>query len=713
MKRLINVRYPLCFCIGLILGIYASFETYFGNIWLVICFAVVLTALFIVCLATKSSLYKAVLCAAIALTVGFACMQLAIVDQNGNAAVSQEVVITGRVCDVKRNGKKYNAVYLEDCTDNGGVKLRGRIRYVVFDGDKYQTGDVLTLRGTLDSVYPVKADVNTFYVKNNVRYDITDVTELDSMLGQVKLDEKIRRYIYDTTKTYMQDNGDVAYALLTGDRNALDENKADAFSAAGIAHLLAVSGLHVGFLVAICTFLLKRFKLPVWAELAILLVPLLFYAYICAFSPSVMRAVIMLACAYVVRAVFGSYDMLTSMSVAAIIILLISPLYLFDLGFQLSFLSVFGIATLYLQINRALKRKVKNRFVVGALSSLSLSFSCSVATFFAVAVSYGKAATLGVLVNVVAIPLVTVTFSLSIFGMLPWVFHYALWLADKILQAVVIVAEWVAGLQFAVVVVPVMGLAVVATIAFLFVIGGYVNLQKVGKTVAYSLCACIMAASVVLSVVPKNCGEQVYVSYGFEDVTMAATSSDNEMAIIGNVGDVSFSSVLDDFCAKRKRAKLYLYVPNFSECDAEAFANFLDGYKVDAVYLLDFSGNDKAQTEIDKRGVKLYRQLPNTQNGGKVKVLSVYDGALCGVVAEVNGMKAATFFSEELQTANALKIHSDLDFAALGFESDAVSSLQIPAGVPKHNALPNYYGANKYGNFTITQKDGTISISFR
>lgn len=713
MKRLVNIRYPLCCLIGLVLGIFSAFETYFGNIWLIIICASICLAFFVICLIKKSKLYKLILFIALFIAMGFGYMQFVIIRQNSNVAVSQEVVITGRVCDLKRNGNKNNVLYLEDCNTSSGTKIYGKIRYVVFDGDLYETGDVLTLRGILDSTYPIKSDVNTFFTKNNVRYEISHVTELEQHSGDLKLNEIVRRYIYNVSNTYMTDNGDIMYALLTGDRNALDENKSDAFAAAGIIHLLAVSGLHVGFLVAIFCFVLRRFKLPAIAELAILLVPLIFYAYICSFSPSVMRAVIMLACAYLVRSVFGSYDMLTSMSFAAIIVLLISPLYLFDLGFQLSFLSVLGIATIYPRINRALNLRKRNKFCRVALNSIALSFSCSVATFFAVAINYGKVATLGVLINIVAIPLVTIAFSLGVFGMLPWIFHYVLWLADKLLRAVVFIAESIAKLEFSAVAVPVVGFAVIASVVFLFIIGGYVNLRKVGKSIAYGICAAIIVVSVALAIIPRRCQEQVYVAYSYNDVTVVATDSNNEMAIIGTVGTVSFNNALNDYCSKRRVEKCSIYIPDFSECNVEYLRVLLDNYKIDCVYLLDVSGNDGAEKLLDEYNVRTVRQFPNTITGNGVKVRSLYDGSFCGTVIEINGMKVARLEANELQMENIVKIHSDLDFVVLNDASDAVSARQIPSSVYKHNALPNYYGANKCGNFTITQKDGTISISFR
>lgn len=712
MKRLVNVRPPLFCAVGLVVGIFSAYEAYFGNYWYLIaaCFlAVAATVIFAI---RKRRLLIITVATILFIAVGYGLMSLAIYRQNANAIIAKEGVITGRVCDIGRNGNVNNVIYLEDCHIDG-VKLDGRVKCAVVDGSTYNTGDVLTLRGTVNSTYPVQATVKTGLVRHNVRYEVSAKTFFEQMSGELKLDEKIRRYVYDATDNYMGDNAAVMYALLTGDRNAMDESKLNDFQSAGIIHLLAVSGLHVGFIVAVIGFVLKRFRLPTLVEWAILLVPLVFYAYVCGFAPSIIRAIVMLSCAYVARAVFGSYDILSSLSVAVIVILCISPLYLFDVGFQLSVLSVYGISTIYLRVRRAVNKRRLPKVVSTLLGSLSLTAACSLSTFFAVAVSYGKIPTLSVLTNLVAIPIVSVAFVLGLFGLIPSIFGYLLWLADKLLQVVSLGAKWLSSLQISVIYVYAVTLSVAVGVILLFVLGEYVNIGKIGKIVTYAVGVLVICLTTIISAIPKEQGNQAFVSYGYRDTILVATSQENDMAIVGSFGDDYVFNDAFDYARSCKVNDCVLYITDFASCNVNNIEKLVDNLPVSKAYVLDNSGNDEVVNLLKSRDITALYQQANAQAGNGVKVQSVYDGPLCGAVVTCKDMKLAVLWGSDIQMSNFAKSRPDVDFAVLNNACEAFSVNGVPTTSFYQSPLINNYGANKYGNFTIKQKDDTITLSFR
>ncbi|MBO2516146.1 MAG: DNA internalization-related competence protein ComEC/Rec2 [Clostridiales bacterium] len=132
-------------------------------------------------------------------------------------------------------------------------------------------------------------------------------------------------------------------ALLLGNRTDLPEETQAAFTNAGIAHLLAVSGLHVSLLAAALMLLLKPFHLPPWARLTAVSVFLLLYCAVVGFSASVVRASILTFIMLLSVVARRRTDPLTALSAAFIGILLIRPLDLFTNGFILSFSAVLGI----------------------------------------------------------------------------------------------------------------------------------------------------------------------------------------------------------------------------------------------------------------------------------------------------------------------------------------------------------------------------------
>jgi len=141
-------------------------------------------------------------------------------------------------------------------------------------------------------------------------------------------------------------NGEMIYSAMFGDKTNLNQDLYDAYKGSGVAHLLAVSGLHVGLVSAIIYWILKRLRVNGWARVAIVASLLFCYAYLCNFSYSIMRASIMSLVLMIAPLLFREHDLLNSICFAGIIILLIEPIAIFSLSAQLSFGCVFGIAML-------------------------------------------------------------------------------------------------------------------------------------------------------------------------------------------------------------------------------------------------------------------------------------------------------------------------------------------------------------------------------
>ena len=129
----------------------------------------------------------------------------------------------------------------------------------------------------------------------------------------------------------------VLSALTLGHKGDLDKETREAYSVAGIAHVLALSGMHIG----IIWFLLRWLK-------GGLVIPLLWaFAFIVGLEPSVVRAVVMCMLMELGRLSGSKVFSMNTLSVAAFFMLLYNPFYLFDVGFQLSFVAVASILLFY------------------------------------------------------------------------------------------------------------------------------------------------------------------------------------------------------------------------------------------------------------------------------------------------------------------------------------------------------------------------------
>ena len=162
-------------------------------------------------------------------------------------------------------------------------------------------------------------------------------------------------------------------AILTGDRGEVSEKSYTALTEAGLSHILAVSGMHCGFLMALAGFLLQSRKLQ-----ALLGIPLLaFYAALTGGSPSVLRACIMLSLPLLAILARRESDGPTSLLAALLLILLANPFAAASVSLQLSFAAMAGILWLTPKLYRGLVGEKKRgkawgkifRFLAAAFST--------------------------------------------------------------------------------------------------------------------------------------------------------------------------------------------------------------------------------------------------------------------------------------------------------------------------------------------------------
>jgi competence protein ComEC len=168
----------------------------------------------------------------------------------------------------------------------------------------------------------------------------------------------------------------VIKALILGQRNTISKELLQEYTKAGAIHILAVSGLHVGIILLILTSLFKPLeKLKNGKVIKTILIVLLLwgFAVIAGLSASVVRAVTMFTAVAIgmtfERKTFVLHSLITSMFV----LLLIKPLFLFDVGFQLSYLAVFSIVAIQPMLSNLWNPKLKITTKIWQLFTVSLA----------------------------------------------------------------------------------------------------------------------------------------------------------------------------------------------------------------------------------------------------------------------------------------------------------------------------------------------------
>lgn len=147
----------------------------------------------------------------------------------------------------------------------------------------------------------------------------------------------------------------IIQALVLGEKKDINKNLYEAYAAAGAVHILAVSGLHVGILYLILAFLfkpLKRLKYGIFMHSIIVVVLLWCFAVLSGLSPSVTRAVTMFSFFALAHLLNRRTNSTNTLFLSLLTLLIINPLWLFQVGFQLSYLAVFFIVWLLPVFNR-------------------------------------------------------------------------------------------------------------------------------------------------------------------------------------------------------------------------------------------------------------------------------------------------------------------------------------------------------------------------
>jgi competence protein ComEC len=194
-------------------------------------------------------------------------------------------------------------------------------------------------------------------------------------------------------------------AMTLGVRDELGDLR-EVFAASGLAHVLALSGLHVGVLAGALAILVRPLG---WPVPYLVVLGIMAYVSVVGASPSVLRAALMVITVALAGALrTGSLAPLASLALALGISLLVAPAWIHDLGFQLSYLSVAGIALLapallaLVPVPRAGWRRTLRLAVVGGAS---VSVAAQAASASLVASSFGALPLASPLVNLVAVPL--------------------------------------------------------------------------------------------------------------------------------------------------------------------------------------------------------------------------------------------------------------------------------------------------------------------
>lgn len=251
--------------------------------------------------------------------------------------------------------------------------------------------------------------------------------------------EEQQRLLEPIAKLNLTDEEKSVLATITvGYRQAMNREVRNRFSATGVAHILAVSGFHVAIVCGFLSFLLSflpRKGLGKWLRYLLTIVLLWTFVAVTGFAASAVRAGLMLTL-FLTGLLLGRLtERYNILAASAFCMLVYEPLYLFDIGFQLSYLAVFSI--LYFQPRLQRLIEIRNPFLLTPWSWITVTVSAQMGTTFLCLYYFGRFSTVFLLTNLPLTLLATLLVPACLVWMLlPAGFPGAGWLQ--------VVVEWLA-----------------------------------------------------------------------------------------------------------------------------------------------------------------------------------------------------------------------------------------------------------------------------
>lgn len=279
--------------------------------------------------------------------------------------------------------------------------------YILFFSEIKPFEGVATDNGFNYATYAYNKGLSGFTFVNKDRWERVDKTSNSLLVKATQYRQKI--LLAYGKLGLSKDEYSILSALTLGYKDTLSDELNQSFRVTGTAHLLAISGMHVGIIYLMLSAILGLFgfsQKQLWLQVTVVTLLLWVYIFVIGFPPSAVRAAIMLTFYCLSQVARQRAYSLNTLLATAFFMLLWNPFWFFDIGFQLSFVAVLSMLLL---LPHLLKwKKIDNRYLRYAWNILLVSLVAQIGTFPLSLYYFGSFPTYFFLSNILIIPLVTV-----------------------------------------------------------------------------------------------------------------------------------------------------------------------------------------------------------------------------------------------------------------------------------------------------------------
>lgn len=329
------------------------------------------------------------------------------------------VSLLGTVEELDEKGNS-RQIRLSNIFLSSGISYQGQVLVQENHGIELKIGNKVRVKGVYrklqEASNPGQFDQKAYYEALGIGMILqkaeVSVVKKDTAVFRQGIFELKKRLLESIKSIAGEEEAALFSAMLLGEKGELGEEQKELYKSGGISHILAISGLHISLVGMLLYRMLRRFRRSYMMSTAISGSFMVAYGYLVGFGVSAKRAILMFLVYLGAELMGESYDLISSWSLAGLLILISQPRMLFQCSFQLSFLSVGALGLVYPSLGKMVIRKGK------IADSLLVSLSVTFATLPCMLYWFFEYMPCGMLLNLVVIPLVPVVFLSGAAGMI-------------------------------------------------------------------------------------------------------------------------------------------------------------------------------------------------------------------------------------------------------------------------------------------------------
>lgn len=538
----------------------------------------------------------------------------------GDANIKDDGRITFTLADLSldgnmQKGRAYCSVYV-----NGEMPMLFDGAAINFDGRVYLPDG--------KSGEP-HFDFRIWMLQNNTSFGIASsneisITNTPETAPYKDWASRLRHVFSDALTATMGDHSRMAMAMLFSDRDGLAEDENEAFRTLGIAHVLSVSGLHVGLIGGLFVLLLKKRRLAPKLQPPLIALFLAFYCALTGFSAASVRAAIMFFLYTTASALLLTPDPLAILSIAMLLVLILNPLQAHSIGFIMSFSAVASIVLLVPVFLRIISNKRKppktppsdalwmriKIFLFGPPktrgTTLATSLAAQIGVLIPTATAFHSLPLYGVLINLFIVPYMGILLPVYLFTLVlspvPFIGAAAGSVASLMSDWLLWAIKLLAMLPYASIRVP--SIPPVSIFGAMLVI--LIVSRRTYAPFLHKLCAIVLICAVAITGTLATMPEPLrYIQLAVEQAD-AALLIDHDQTIAIDVGDDG--RAVSDYLLDEGRDLDALYITHLHLDHALGIHELIaSGIKIKQIYL----PTKAAQQGLSEESLALHAELQN------------------------------------------------------------------------------------------------------